>query len=311
MAGGLWPVLTDVPACGRWDFGGHPYGLEPLTLPAPGPWPQAAGGAAASIKMSVSAETAGRVSLVAEFGIPPRLAAQPEDTDRLYWFRWITGHQVCFILWQRIGRLLAAAKGGERQPVATIAPLRQCVRGSSAMLLYTGSCPGSVYSRVIRPSMRLQHPAFSGGWASDFWPIRDLLRGRSTAFGGVSGAEGLAEAVELYRTVHEEVAQRLVPDGQSLLGQADVRSWNLPVMRLMYDNFFLTVRAAVAEDAVSAQLLRRLVAIARDVEINGLYLGGGPATARVEACGANFTELLDEAAWGVAQPPARLREATR
>jgi hypothetical protein len=82
------------------------------------------------------------------------------------------------------------------------------------------------------------------------------------------------------------------------------------VMRLMYDNFFLTMRAAVAEDAVSAQLLRRLVAIARDVQVNGLYLGAGLLAARIEARDANFTELLDEVAQAVAQPPARMREVT-
>jgi L-tyrosine peroxygenase len=310
MAGGLWPVVTDVPAYESWDFGGHPYGLEPLTLPAPGSWLPAAGGAAAAITVPARGGAADRASLVEEFGVPPRSAALPDDADQLYWFRWITGHQVCFILWQRIGRLMRAAGGGERDPAAAIAPLRHCVRGTCAMLQYTGSCPAGVYSTVIRPRMRLQHPAFSGSWAPDFWPVRDLLRGRSTAFAGVPGAEALAEAVELYRTVHEEVAERLVPDGRSLLRQAEVRSWNLPVMRLMYDNFFLTMRAAVAEDAVSAQLLRRLVAIARDVEINGLHPGGRPA-ARAEPGDAQFTELLAEAASGFAPPPARLREVTR
>jgi hypothetical protein len=303
-------MVADIPTYERWDFGGHPYGLEPLTLPAPGSWLPAVGGAAAAIKMAGIGGTAVRVSLVEDFGVPPRLAARPEDTDRLYWFRWITGHQVCFILWQRIGRLMREAEDGERDPAEAIAPLRHDVRGCCAMLLYTGSCPRTVYDRVIRPSMRLQHPAFSGSWAPDFWPVRDLLRGRSRAFAEVPGAEGVAEAVELYRTVHEEVAARLVPDGQSLLRQADMRLLNLPVMRLMYDNFFLTMRAAVAEDAVSAQLLRRLVAIARDVQVNGLYLGAGLLAARIEARDANFTELLDEVAQAVAQPPARMREVT-
>ena len=308
MGGGLWPVVADAPAYERWDFGGHPYGLEPLTLPAPGSW-HPAEGTAAVVKVSGIGGTPARASLLEEFGVPPRLAALPEDTDRLYWFRWITGHQVCFILWQQIGRLMRESADGECGPAEAIAPLRHHVRGCCAMLIYTGSCPGSVYSRVIRPSMRLQHPAFSGSWAPDFWPVRDLLRGRHTAFAGVPGAEGLAEAVELYRTVHEEVAARLVPDGQSLLRKADMRSWNLPVMRLMYDNFFLTMRAEVGADRVCAQLLRRLVAIARDVQVNGLHPGRALSAARIEGCDADVAELLDEVARAVAQPP-RMREVT-
>ena len=101
-----------------------------------------------------------------------------EAADELFWFRWITGHQVCFVVWQLIAQLLDDVDRGRTSPDEALEPISRYVDSYSAMLLYTGSCPQETYRVVIRPSMRRRHPAFSGSWAPDYWPIRGLFRGR-------------------------------------------------------------------------------------------------------------------------------------
>lgn len=289
----LWPVLTGPPGAGCWDFGGYPYGLEPLTLPEPGVWSEPPGARRHG--------PAPPVSLVGDFGVPAQLSDEPVAAETLYWFRWITGHQVSFVLWRLIGQLVNEVTAGRLPPAEAVTPLRHHIRGYCAMLLYSGSCPHRTYELVIRPSMRLRHPAFSGSLAPDFWPVRDLLRGRRTVFTELAEAAELFEAVELHRLVHEVVAARLVPDGVSLLRQSKVRPWDLRVLRLLYDNYFLTMRAPVGEEAVVAQLMRRLVAIARDIEVNGLYPHGAQTADRawesdVVACEIGLAATLDDVA---------------
>jgi hypothetical protein len=303
MSPGLWPVLADIPTTERWDFGGYRYGLEPLTLPAPGSW--------APLPARADTAPAARMLLVDDFGVPAELAQAPASADELFWFRWITGHQVSFILWRLIGQLAHEATQGSRDPVETVAPLRHYVRGYCSMLLYTASCSRRTYERVIRPSMRLQHPAFSGSWAPDFWPVRDLLRGRCTVYTGLAEAAELMAAVKLHQLVHDVVAARLVPDGESLLRRSTVRSLDIPMLHLLYDNYFLTVRAVVVEDDVVGQLLRRLVAIARDIEVNGLYPQGDGVDDRagqrwiadVAACEVGLTGILDDVANSAVRAP--------
>jgi len=302
---GLWPVLTGLPSTARWDFGGHPYGLEPLTLPQPGVWNGPPAG---------RREPASPVSLVGDFGVPAQLTTETVPAENLYWFRWITGHQVSFVLWRLIGHLVDEVRAGRLQPGEVVTPLRHHIRGYCGMLLYTGSCPRRTYELVIRPSMRLRHPAFSGSWAPDFWPVRDLLRGRRTVFTGLVEAAGLFEAVELHKLVHEMVAGRLVPDGESLLRRSTVRPWDLQVLRLLYDNYFLTVRAPVGEGAVVAQLLRRLVAIARDIDVNGLYPCGGDDDGRVwnadvAGCEVGLPRILDDVTNAAVHVPGAVVDA--
>lgn len=295
-----WPVLTGDPSTLHWDFGGYPFGLEPLTLPSAGSWP-----------LKPSDDGTGeraRIALIEDFGVPAELTGSRGPARELFWFRWITGHQVSFILWRMMGRLLHDLICGNADPAAVLEPLRHHVRGYCAMLLYTGSCPRKIYEDVIRPSMQLRHPAFSGSWAPDFMPVKDLLREHRTAFTGLPGAEGLAEAVKLHKLIHGIIADRLVPSGQSLLQQSAARPRHMPVAHLLYDTYFLTVRAAITEDAVAAQLRRRLVAIARDVGVNGLYptdSASGTCAAQtvhadVETCEAEIISILDEVASSVA-----------
>ena len=139
------------------------------------------------------------------------------------------------------------------------------------MLLYTGSCPRDLYSVLIRPSMRLRHRAFSGSWAPDYWPIRDLFRRRHLpAVSDVDIGE-LVDAITLLHLVHDGVAARLVANGKSLLREAAVRGPGHRLAGMMYDTYFATLRAPVTRHEVVAQLLRRLVAIAQDITTNGLY----------------------------------------
>ncbi|HKF76399.1 MAG TPA: hypothetical protein VKF59_09675, partial [Candidatus Dormibacteraeota bacterium] len=92
MTGEAWPVLADLPAGPDWDFGGFPYGLEPLTLPPAGsrpPVPSGLGGPdAGRLRRSI-----GLIGPGAAGGLPPC-----PELDDLFWFRWITGHQVSFVV---------------------------------------------------------------------------------------------------------------------------------------------------------------------------------------------------------------------
>jgi hypothetical protein len=300
-----WPVLKDEPSTLQWDFGGYLYGLEPLTLPSAGSWPlQPSRCSSAEGPGHDGTGARARIALIDIFGVPPELTRSRCPARELFWFRWITGHQVSFILWRMMGRLLHGITRGNSDPVAALEPLRQYVRGYCTMLLYTASCPRRVYEDVIRPSMRLRHPAFSGSWAPDFAPVKELLRGHRTVFTGLPGAEGLSEAVKLHELIHGIIADRLVPSGRSLLQQSAARPRHMPVAHLLYDTYFLTVRAAIPEDAVAAQLVRRLVAIARDIAANGLYPADSTSVtsaaqvvhADVEACGAEITSILNDVA---------------
>ena len=265
MTGEAWPVLADLPAGPDWDFGGFPYGLEPLTLPPAGsrpPDPSGPGGPDAGLLR----RSFDLIGPGAAGGLPPCTAP-----DELFWFRWITGHQVSFVVWW-LAALLVDDAVEARAPWSAIAgPLCSLVRGYGAMLLYTGSCPRGIYHEVIRPGMRRHHPGFSGSWAPDYGPVRDLLRSRWLPFVRSPESGELQRAIGLVRLVHDAVAAKLVPDGRSLLRQSGVRRQDTGLLHLIYDSYFWTLRAAVSRDRVVAQLIRRLVAVARDLAANGLH----------------------------------------
>ncbi|MFD4504127.1 hypothetical protein [Streptomyces sp. NPDC058457] len=211
-------------------------------------------------------------------------SARTSSFDQLFWFRWITGHQVTFLIWHLMERLLSAGPEGDVPSSASLAKLEAYVYGYCAMLLYCGSCPRDLYDSLIRPRMFLQHRAFSGTWAPDFAPVRGLFRGRDLL--GAQGREAaeLSRAVEVNRAVHEGIAARLVPSGRSLLQQSMTEVPVRPSERtaVIYDNFFLTLRAPVSDEAVTAQLLRRLRAVATDLAANGLHPLGDDSEARPE-----------------------------
>lgn len=265
-------ALTDLPVGGRWDFGGFAYGLEPLVLP-PVQAPDAVDDDPASVaSVDAYAEICWLLRTLAEDGVPTPDVERCDGPAELFWFRWITGHQVCFVVWRLIAQLLDDLRQCRRSPDEVLEPISRFVDGYSAMLLYTGSCPPDIYNVLIRPSMRLRHRAFSGGWAPDYWPIRDLFWHRRQLPPMPDADTGeLSNAIALLHLVHDGVAARLVTNGKSLLREASVRGPNPRTAGMIYDTYFMTVRRSVPRHEVVAQLLRRLVAIARDIAANDLY----------------------------------------
>lgn len=300
MTGWDHGLVLELPRHQSWDFGGHPYGLEPLALPID------ARGAPAGGPEDVTA-----LLRAASTAAPPsagsaRLPA-PEPVEQLFWFRWITGHQVTFILWQLLAR---AATRVPAEPDARIAAARRVaglVRGYSAMLLYTASCPREIYHRVIRPSMALQHPAFSGAWARDHAPVRQLLRGRVPAQWGQQAGVIAAECA-LNVHIHQGIAEKLVPGSPSLLqvslGHGHIVS-RRGVLAVLFDTYFLTLRAPLSVPKVLVQLVRRVHAIQHDLAANGLYPAFAPSrhekpwelqSSDVDDCESGVAEILSSLA---------------
>jgi hypothetical protein len=263
-------VLTGLPSGmdTGWRFGGYAYGLEPLTIPYPG-------SADIPEDRPRSAEFSDACKLITMMSAvgPLTTDVEPfEDEDTLYWFRWITGHQATFVIWRLTAQLLYDIENRRRAAGSAIPALSQYVDAYNAMLLYTGSCVGASYHRVIRPSMRMRHPGFSGTWAPDYTPIRLLLRGMLAPIDRGPDSDSLTRAIRLNKVVHEHVAAKLVPDGVSLLRSSVVaaRRQERRLLNLIYDNYFLTLRGPASRSDMVAQLLRRLLAIVQDIEVNGL-----------------------------------------
>lgn len=298
------PVLVDLPAATdlSWRFGGYPCGLEPLTLPYP------AGEDTPEIR-SRADEFAETYRLIAGSRETGPLATDLEpcrDEDTLFWYRWIVGHQATFVIWRLTAQLLDDIELRRRPVTAVLPALSQYLAAYNAMLLYTGSCTAASYGRAIRPSMQLRHPGFSGTWAPDYAPIRLLLRGRLIPAGPSADADRLGRVIAANKLVHEHVAAKLVPDGVSLLRSSVVaaRRQDQRVLNLIYDNYFLTIRGPVTRSDVVAQLLRRLLAIVRDVEVNGLA-GDESAPDEIVRYRNNMVEILIETARVAAGVPER------
>lgn len=269
-------MVTALPAGSGWYFGGYLYGLEPLTMPSPGVMDDDPAHPVWGTRSRRDYADACRRILC------PGKAGGSEPTDELYWFRWITGHQVSFVIWRLMAQTLHDLRAGPIAQPAAVRALCHYVHGYTAMLLYTSSCPRQVYQDLIRPSMYRQHRGFSGGWAPDFRPVRDVFRGR--ALPGVDGRmpADLDQAVRFCQTVHEGVGAKLVPDGRSLLQTSaasrrarDIRLPDNGLLGALFDSYFMTLRAAVSKPDIVAQVLRRLVAVAHDVAMNGLHPSGG------------------------------------
>ncbi|MBL3808338.1 hypothetical protein [Streptomyces sp. BRB081] len=329
------PHAPSVVRLTEWDFGDFPYGLEPLFMP-----PAAHTGAGVARPPLLPSCDPRRIcrELDALTGSGPTAArldvVPPSSHTQLFWFRWMTGHQVSFALWRLMGRAVehvAEPAGGGHRPGA-LAELETYTHAYSAMLLYSASCPRSLYQSLIRPALALQHRAFSGTWAPDFAQVRSLLRGRPLPWLRQPGAAGLRAALDAQRMVHDSVAARLVPNGRSLLQQAiheqPVRSSERTAV--LYDNFFMTLRGPVTDGQVAGQLLRRLRAVALDLAGNGLYpLGSDEAEENPDGWESSvgecerrlFSVLADTAARaadvaresttaGPAQPPTAGQPAT-
>ncbi len=284
-------AIASRPTAGKWEYGGYPYGLEPLALPVPG---TARDETVAGDDDLV--ELSRQIFDVCTSGDAPVAAA---DEAELAWFRWITGHQVSFVLWALMARLMSRYERRCIERQAVVHALRDHVLGHCAMLAYAGSCSRQVYEATIRPSMWRQHRAFSGSWAPDFVLVRDLLRGHHSA--RLDGARGsLSRAIALHHAIHSAVASKLVPGGHSLLQAAHLPEPDRSLTDGLYDSFFLTVRSPTPFTAVLVQLFRRLVAIAQDVSANGFvfdpesswHVKSGPLWQSASGCERDFPEML-------------------
>ena len=303
-------MLADLPADLKWEFGGFAYGLEPLTLPEPGaPDDATAFGADLADAYSHACELIWDAQAGDVPGLVPGISK-----EELYWFRWITGHQLSFISWRLMAQLADDAESGRLPAEIALAQMRRYVLLYSAMLVYTGSCPRGLYHDVIRPSMWLRHRSFSGSWAPDFWPVRDLLRVRHLAFPPSDELTEFVKAVKVHQLVHDGIAARLVPNGASLLRQSSARRMDMRLLHVIYDNYFLTLRAQVGRHEVVAQLLRRVMAITQDVAVNGLCPDGDGSELPAELLGSGaiasvneFAGILLDAACAAAGSPVGAR----
>jgi hypothetical protein len=246
-------------------LGGFPYGLEPLTLPEPG---------TADVGDRTRELLPACRQLLAAWQDPDALPpVDPAGSREIYWFRWITGHQISCIIWQLMAQAGHRLEGEEHDRRDALEALTHYVRGYCAMLLYSGSCSLEIYHDWIRPSMYLQHRGFSGGWAPDYAPIRHLLRLRRWSSATMPEAMELRRAVRLHKTVHAGVAAKLVPNDRSLLQQSEQprRTPDSRLLGLLYDNYFMTLRAPIGHESVVGQLVRRLAAVGQDLAANGLH----------------------------------------
>lgn len=250
---------------------------EPLTMPMPD-----------MADEPVAAQPSSELDDACRRILRPATGSGPGSSpDELFWFRWITGHQVSFIIW----RLMAQTTEVSSESVANLAGY---VRGYCAMLVYTSSCPPEVYQRLIRPSMSVRHPGFSGGWAPDYRPVRGVFRGRPSPWTEHPDAGELRRAVSLYQVVHSGIAAKLVPGGRSLLQESvgRRRTGNPGALGALYDDYFLTRRAPVPRHEVVAQLLRRLVAVAQDAATHGLGPPEELSAPEVTECERDFAGII-------------------
>ncbi len=196
---------------------------------------------------------------------------RPAEVQRLFWYRWIAGHQISFLLWRAMCDVVGRYPDGV-PPERELEVLAACVDGYSAVLLYSSTVPRDHYHAYTRVRMALQHPSFSGTWAPDYRPIRRLFRGRFPWQDDPS-CERLGEALARNGTTHDHIADHLVPDGRSLL-QRSAGAPGVSVSREkedLYDNFFLTVRRPTAHAEFVTQLDSRIGDFAADLRYHGLY----------------------------------------
>ena len=292
-------VTLALPGARSWDFGDFPYGLEPLTLPPPGTARPPDGAVDADLRDCCL----GLMS--ADLHADP---VKADDLERLFWFRWITGHHISFILWRLLAGALAGLAAGAPGERETTEKVIEYVRAYSGMLLYTGSSTRKIYNETIRPSMYRLHNTFSGTWSADYPAVRGLFRGRKAPKGMTSRNDALLHEVRLSHRVHADIAARLVTDGRSLLQQQLEANPAAPAPRVwaaVFDCYFLTVRAATTERDLLSQLLRRCKAVLMDLATNGLYpdiadyedfVPDELRAADIAACEAELTDIVLRAA---------------
>jgi L-tyrosine peroxygenase len=282
-------VVTVLPQGSEWEYGGHAYGLEPLALP-----PRQLRRSAAVDRRGIATCYQSLTALTPADGGHLRPDGA-EEIDRLFWFRWITGHQTTFLLWQLLAAVLddVGKPGAESEELAEQAC--SLVRGYTLMLLYASSPTREIYERVIRSPMARQHVNLSGSWARDYAPVRSLIHGK-TGLGDGAQAYALRRECEINEEVHNGIAEKVVPSGVSLLRSPKPAGgpWKMrrDTLLWLYDGIFLTSRARLTYKDVVAQLVRRLHAVVLDIHANGLH---PPCASSLheEPPGLRTVELMD------------------
>lgn len=255
------------PAVEGWDFGDFPYGLEPLTLPDAGHrWTRHRGD-----RSDLDAVSRELVAAAHERKLVTR-PVPSDDLERLFWFRWIVGHHISFIIWRLLADAVAKLSTLNGDLAGAARSVTRYVRGYSAMLLYTGSCTQQIYNATIRPSMYRLHDTFSGTWSADYPAVRSIFRGRRMPPTAPDEVESLRHEIHLSRQIHLGVASKLVTNGRSLLQDlVDHPALQQPrIWTAVFDCYFLTVRAPASDHELAAQMLRRFKAVVADLATNGL-----------------------------------------
>jgi L-tyrosine peroxygenase len=246
-----------------WDFGGYPYGLEPLVLPDP----------ACRLDGGDLSPVERQLELMATATGDPGIRA--ESTEQLFWFRWIVGNQAGAAVWQILDDELELVLRAKLESAA-----RNAIRlldGYSVLLVYAGTPTKHVYHHLIRPAMARQHRSFSGRWAVDYLPVMTKLRTLRKLYktrARPDFVEELIEAGKRNHRAHVAVAAKLVPGEDSLLRANDgLASLGEPTDETvgLYDAFYSTKREPVARERIVEQLISRLRAAIRDVRTNGMY----------------------------------------
>ena len=194
------------------------------------------------------------------------------DPSATYWFRWITGHQVMLVLWQILNRDLHARETFDAE---TLLLYTDILNACTLTFEYTASCSEAYYQKHIRPTMILAHRAFSGRWVADYVGLPKAVNraAKNTLF--PRAGQQMREAYLQSQKMHVRVAQKLVPEGASLLkcaksdGIASVEEVK-PHHQEIFDHFFLIGRGSVSASELHHSLRRRLAAIATDLEANPL-----------------------------------------
>ena len=80
--------IATISCVDTWDYGGYPYGLAPLVLPAPAC--RLDGGDLSAVEH--------QLELMETAVEDPEVRA--ESVEQLFWFRWIVANQAVAALWQ-------------------------------------------------------------------------------------------------------------------------------------------------------------------------------------------------------------------
>lgn len=209
----------------------------------------------------------------------PARPRPPTDPDGHTRYRWITGHQVAFGVWRLLTDKLRALLDDPHPDPSLVRDAARLYDTYSFLLLYTGSCTARRYATTVRSDMAARHPAFSGQWTRDHTALPDLLRQVRRAF-PAPAVTPLTEAVRLNRRTHMAIAERLVPDGISLLRQTgrDPAQEPTETERDLSDDYFLVRRRPLCHDAFAAQIVQRIALITCDLASHGLAAAHMPST---------------------------------